>query len=351
MTLKQTLIARKTMKKRIEWIDLLKGFAILMVVLSHCLYGDNMSGFLRTLCLWLFSFYMQLFFSVSGYFFSYKKTYDYSAVIKKRFRSLMIPYFFWGILIGLSVSYIPNILRGNYPDFGKLLYRITTFQESSSAGWFLQVLFFIYLLEYGLCAAGSKYNPVRNKAVLCFLHLLMAFFAVFLSDKPIGNFMRLSRILKYSLYFYLGTQINRIIHPESKPTIQTLFYSVLLLSVSFLTYLLQSDHSLFSQIIEILISVSGIFGLYYFFQWISYSSFKNSIPAKVLSSFGFNSITVLCTHQLLIIIIHKVEHLIGLYQNETYPLFLTFLLVLLAEIPLVTYHFHLFELSLGKGHE
>lgn len=73
---------------RISWIDTLKGLGIFLIVMGHVYWNGNTDKFLN-------SFHLSLFFFASGY------THKKRAVKKdfvQRFRKVIIPYFFFGIL-------------------------------------------------------------------------------------------------------------------------------------------------------------------------------------------------------------------------------------------------------------
>ena len=76
------------MKKRIEYIDIAKGVAIILVLLGHietCPAGLKSS---------IYSFHMPLFFILSGYFM--KEGTELRLLAKKLFKSLMVPYLIIG---------------------------------------------------------------------------------------------------------------------------------------------------------------------------------------------------------------------------------------------------------------
>lgn len=69
--------------KRINWIDMAKGLAIVCVVLGHSGYS--------TIELFVNSFHMPLFFIIAGYTFNSKK--DASSFITQKSIRLLLPYF------------------------------------------------------------------------------------------------------------------------------------------------------------------------------------------------------------------------------------------------------------------
>ena len=70
-----------------DWVDSLKGFAILLVV-----YGHNFPFCEK----YIYSFHMPLFIIISGFF--YPKVSSFGN-LKSRFKTLVIPYFIWALLL------------------------------------------------------------------------------------------------------------------------------------------------------------------------------------------------------------------------------------------------------------
>ena len=50
-------------KERLDWIDIAKEFGIILVIVGHCLCGNNLSYL-------IFSFHMPLFFVIDGIFYT-----------------------------------------------------------------------------------------------------------------------------------------------------------------------------------------------------------------------------------------------------------------------------------------
>ena len=68
------------MAQRIDWIDALKGFAIITVVIGHCATDCMSSGnypayksLINAIYSFIYSFHMPLFFTISGYVFYLSK--------------------------------------------------------------------------------------------------------------------------------------------------------------------------------------------------------------------------------------------------------------------------------------
>ena len=79
------------MRERVHWIDVLRGMAILAVVLSH----QSATELWKT---YFFSFHVPLWFFVSGYLFPTDARVDYAALRRKRWRTIVAPYFWFSVL-------------------------------------------------------------------------------------------------------------------------------------------------------------------------------------------------------------------------------------------------------------
>ena len=137
-------------RKRLYYIDNLKGFLIILVVLGHCIQNFMPNYESNILFRFIYSFHMPLFIFVSGYV-SYKDHITWKSV-DKRFMQLMIPFFAWGVvkaLIKWDAGMIPYIIQN--PDNGL---------------WFLHTLFFISLIMMICEFIAEKLHVQRYIVVL-----------------------------------------------------------------------------------------------------------------------------------------------------------------------------------------
>ncbi|WP_075428910.1 acyltransferase family protein [Selenomonas sp. GACV-9] len=93
-------------KKRDAYLDIVKGIAIIAVVVGHCIqFGSGaefMQGdfFYNDVFRFIYSWHMPLFMLVSGYLFSFSvRRHDWRALIISRFKQLVLPMLSWAILI------------------------------------------------------------------------------------------------------------------------------------------------------------------------------------------------------------------------------------------------------------
>ena len=91
------------MEKRIGYIDIAKGIGILVIVLAH----NDLAGYHPTLHKFIYSFHIPLFFFLSGMFFRPERA--FSETVKRRFNTLMKPYFFTLFMIYLGEAAFSNM--------------------------------------------------------------------------------------------------------------------------------------------------------------------------------------------------------------------------------------------------
>lgn len=85
---------------RINWIDMAKGYGIILVIIGHVNFcnSNNLPHWMELLLCEIYSFHMPLFFMISGYLLNVKK-YSPKEFIIKRAKGIMIPYLVLGITI------------------------------------------------------------------------------------------------------------------------------------------------------------------------------------------------------------------------------------------------------------
>ncbi len=105
-------------KKRIEWIDIVKGIGIILMVIGH-------AGNIPNIKLWIYSFHMPLFFAMDGYGF---KMFDKSQfcgvsglgrLIKRNIKAYIIPYivlFLINFLLQFGIDIAKNSMGGGGLD-------------------------------------------------------------------------------------------------------------------------------------------------------------------------------------------------------------------------------------------
>lgn len=133
------------MKQRIEYIDLMKGVCITLVVMSHSgiVFEDNIDHILRV-------FRIPLYFFLSGLFF--KRYNGFCDFFFRKFNKLIIPLFFfayipYGLLAPIFIADL-NIKK-------IILMGLMPYNEPL---WFLRSLFITYIIAYFLSGIHIKYR-------------------------------------------------------------------------------------------------------------------------------------------------------------------------------------------------
>lgn len=127
-------------KERLQHIDIAKGLCILLVVVGHILQYNFSGTGSSSAFNFIYSFHMPLFMLLSGYVATLStRKIDFQigfGFVKRKFYSLAIPFFVWGLFI------TPFIIRQeNLADFFSIAKRLVT--DPNSGAWFIIVLFFI----------------------------------------------------------------------------------------------------------------------------------------------------------------------------------------------------------------
>ena len=190
------------MQQRDSLIDLLKGIAIVLVVIGHATQWFSNFDNSNPLFVIIYSFHMPLFMFLSGYV-SYNK--KGKVDIKKRFYSLVIPFFIWFLLsFALYRGYFsPFHLYKNVKKmfFEPLLFvneLRNLFFDPTIGRWFLWILFWLCILLY----FALKINKNREEITLAvFLVTLTSLYVLLQTPLP---YFGLPELCWYLFFFTFG---------------------------------------------------------------------------------------------------------------------------------------------------
>jgi fucose 4-O-acetylase-like acetyltransferase len=170
-------------KNEKNFIDVLKGFLIILVVFGHLLqtyYVDFDQLFLFKL---IYSFHMPFFMLISGYLANMslqKNGCSVEKCITKKFIYLIIPFVSWYI--------IDLILQGNFV-FSDLFHSLSFLLTHVDSGlWYLYILFVLYILLYFADKLKYKYGV-----------LWVLFVAL-----PMTNILGVNLLKWYLIFFIIG---------------------------------------------------------------------------------------------------------------------------------------------------
>lgn len=189
--------------KRNNTLDLLRGFAILIVVAGHAIQANLKSG--GDCFVWsklILAFQMPLLFFISGYSagYSFPSRNSKRFIYNKIFR-LLVPYFGWETIHYLIISLLPN----NYMSFNAEAFLQEIF---ISDFWFLRMLFLFFVVVW-LC--DIIWNRLKKmKTELTAVILLAAASVCIVCFKRIPLIAQ-SSSLWYYLWFVAGYAVFHIL--------------------------------------------------------------------------------------------------------------------------------------------
>ena len=146
---------------RQEYMDIFRGFGIILMVMGHVNFGSRFDFFIH-------AFHMPMFFVISGFFFPSAMDVTLSNFVRKKARTLLFPYIVFGLC-----HYLINLLL--YPEKGidplmHLLFVNTTNMPIAGALWFLTALFltecFYFLINRYISNEVIKHIIIIGIAVL-----------------------------------------------------------------------------------------------------------------------------------------------------------------------------------------
>lgn len=217
------------MKERLEWIDWLKGIALILVIIGHTfresMYDESMIyAYIKS---FIYVFHMPLFIAISGFLFQMKlnsymdtNTLDF---LKSKWKSYIKPLISYAIIIYASFSMVAVI-----PGFSNIIGGGTSLSEyfflTIEGGnpyavhlWYLLTIFLIVLTCNILLKIICKTHC--NQIVILFIltFLLWNIRIVFGEDFC----MTVKSYLKYTIFFVYGMILNK-----KKINISTKIYSL-----------------------------------------------------------------------------------------------------------------------------
>lgn len=193
--------------KRIEWIDIMKGIGIVLVVIGHVVSVSVEED--RYIFQTIYLFHMPLFFYISGY--TYKKSDIKVYTIKKTYQ-LLIPYFSLLILfLPVSIYIFPHetdIFTSNTISESLIKYFAgrTILNRVTGVLWFLPVLYFTSVVYNIICKFFSF--TLTNIIVIVFL-ILSYYNSLYYSSSYIWLPLYFHLILATIPFFHIGHLFNK----------------------------------------------------------------------------------------------------------------------------------------------
>lgn len=274
-------------RRRVDWIDATKGFAIILVVLGH------MSYFLPiTIKVAIYSFHMPLFFFLSGFFLFHEHE-RFRVFLLKKIKTLIFPYicfslfwifvnYLWGILdvqLSSDISY-KGILFGMYTPL-----------------WFLLCLFCTQVLLYPFLGNGKVI--IKGIIFLLLIGLMYNYF-IYMKLKPYLLMLPLHLDTAFIVSFFVAVGFLCRDYLKNNDIPNWLFF----LSLFLYPICTVLNYNFTGRSVEI---YENFVGNYFYFFFASFSGIiivlkclKTSFGlSKILIFLGNNSLCVYALHKFL----------------------------------------------------
>lgn len=203
-------------RKREEWLDAARGFAIYLVVLGHCIQYATPHGYdfkANLIFELIYGFHMALFMLLSGYLF-WNTLSRYSLIdgVKAKLKGILVPCAAWGL-----VTYICDILVFHYKDISITGYLHYTVYSN----WFLWAV--LYCSIYGFITKFVFRNHVIGYAVVLVINYLLPEF---------GNYAGTKRMLPFFILGILACRYELLKKIDNKSKMILFFLSGILYLVT-----------------------------------------------------------------------------------------------------------------------
>lgn len=316
------------MEQRIEFIDLAKGFCILLVVLVH-VFGDTSGAFIEIMNV----FRMPLYFILSGLFF---KTYGgFFPFFKKKTNKLLIPFIcsFFFVILPTSCLLQNFTLSGGgmfLIDKGRLNLGI------NGASWFLVCLFIVNVLFYllFLLCKNNIWRIAIGTTMCGIAGYLLNLYGLYL---PMWVDSSLT-VMPFFLMGYAMRKYSNVLYGNF--SIKSLGYCLVSLAVLlFVYYANKSQHKgviMFGDnnfdISLLSVYVGGFAGTCCVLMA---AKFFKRLP--VFSYIGRYSIVVLLTHLLYLFILRNVFYQLKIDQSSCLVNLGTFIIIVALSLPTIKF--------------
>lgn len=190
------MIELKTMdKSRIEYLDILRGFGIIFIVIGHISYDKNVLN-------WLYSFHVPLFFFAAGAVYKKRSVTD---DLKRRTMTVLVPYYSFGALELIYWQLLERRFRPSQMSFGDSVLGLIIGQydylDFNSHLWFLPCFF----------VTAVFYNAAVNDGGKKFAYALCAAISVVYIFCPMPEmFWGSNRLNKYIGFYAVGNLVSDI---------------------------------------------------------------------------------------------------------------------------------------------
>ena len=281
--------------ERLEYVDILKGIGILLVIFSHS-GAEN-----EETMVYVGGVFIPLFFVVSGYTYKHRDQ-PFLMLMKKKARRLLLPYFFFSTILLLLYKRFSllDVIGVFYSRYCLYPYNNTDNLYLMGGGnpplWFLTSMLTAFIPFYFL----MKY-PSRTKWLLLF-YTLFTFLCQYL---PILLPWSIDTACLQASFIYIGVIFRQDFRLLNRPS-----YLYLLVFIAFVIV------CTFNGVLNVSVREYGSSFLLYFLTgvlgtlfllWLS-QKLESSFTGSLLAGIGRHSLVIFCVQMFLLRIMHQLFH-------------------------------------------
>lgn len=343
-------------QKRINWVDISKGYGMLLVILGHITQGEVER--------WIYSFHVPLFFLMSGFVFSRKE--NFRVFLKGKCRSLLLPYFSMGAVVILYQSVSGLISDPASFTMMTVWHKVIDLfvQIRCWDLWFLACLFWLEMIFYLIVAIGEMTGEKLKLWTIGILSLLVTWMGfIFYQNGGRGLYWNIDVSIVAVFFFGVGylfrkTDAERLFQLRFKyiPTRSMIF--VIALTVNLTCWMISYQKS--GQFLDMYMGSFGIVPLTYLAALggtVAIIILSHWFFIKPIEYIGKNSLVYYCWHQSIMIpIVQGIMGKFGLFPDSdsgrfenVFCMLLLFVLVV-AGMSCVSYFMNRTRLRYMLGH-
>jgi fucose 4-O-acetylase-like acetyltransferase len=277
--------------KRINWIDNVKGVAIVAIVLGHAMNGYGLWH-------WLYGFHVPLFIIVSGMLFKTKPLNRFFETVKKKFFSLMIPYYiFSAISIPLYFVLSSKVSDINQLSLAQCIYGMlwanseTGVMKWNLPLWYLPMSFIMQITAFVLIKKDDN-KKLTIYLIVSLIVSTLLYYSDTITNLPFG--------IETAVYLFPFFIVGKLIHNNIEffselSNKKAYLFSLILITAGSIIILLQKNVDY----------VSDEYRVYFLFfiaalcvsLGIIVIFFKADIKANLLSYTGTKTLAILLMHK------------------------------------------------------
>lgn len=276
------------MNNRLEYIDILRGFAIITVVMGHIIQY-NIHGVAASVCFdFIYSFHMGFFFFISGCTASlsaernvWRNFYNF---LYKKSCQLLVPFIVWGLLVYSIVN------TSCYSDIPSRFVDIFK-QPDNQSPWFLLYLYCIQIVFFACCALSQKIRFKHARIFVLLASIPFVFVIMYLKNNYVTQFF-VWISPDYLLMFVMGVFVQTYLYKACRSK-----YVIFLCFIGFVYFAPKYDFYHYSyqmRIIKIIASISFSVAVY-FITKSAYSELGEK-TRKYIRILGTNTLEIYVSH-------------------------------------------------------